>query len=245
MNFVEFEAEQRDTPDTPVESENDLPLGSLDGSQHPDANTPDDSGTTNPAPTHEQQTPPTPTATAPPTATPSAAVMKAIRVVACAVRQGLALTATTTIVAGAHISFGITRTINYLFLRDEENRTDSFAFFGIVRKNPFTGMHYAHRSAPHDAINTVNSHGARTGANPSSVMPQMHTLDRRAHLNFYLEATNEPTFDPDGHFDKDVITRIVDDTTDRHNREAPVNNVDTLTKNASNALRIAITNMTE
>jgi hypothetical protein len=71
MNFVELEAEQRDTPDTPVESENDLPLGSLDGSQHPDANTPDDSGTTNPAPTHEQQTPPTPTATAPPTATRS------------------------------------------------------------------------------------------------------------------------------------------------------------------------------
>ena len=161
------------------------------------------------------------------------------------VRQGFALTATTTIAAGAPISFGITRAINYLFLRDEENRTDSFAFFGIVRKNPFTGMRYAHRSAPHNAINTVNSHGARTGANPSSVMPQMHTLEWRNSLTFYLEATNEPTFDPDGHFDKDLITRIVDDITDRHNREAPVNNVDTLTKNASNALRIAITNMTE
>jgi hypothetical protein len=228
-----------------AQSENDLPQGSLDGSQHEDDNAPDSSGTTNPAPAHEEPTPATPTATAPPTATLSAAVMKAIRVVACAVRQGLALTATTTIVAGAPISFGITRTINYLFLRDEENRTDSFAFFGIVRKNPFTGMRYAHCSVPHDAINTVNSHAARTGANPSSVLPQMHTLDRRNNLNFYLEATNEPTFDPDGHFDKDVITRIVDDTTDRHNREAPVNNVDTLIKNASNALRIALTNMTE
>ena len=73
----------------------------------------------------------------------------------------------------------------------------------------------------------------------------MHTLEWRNSLTFYLEATNEPTFDPGGHFDKDLITRIVDDITDRHNREAPVNNVDTLTKNASNALRIAITNMTE
>ena len=76
-------------------------------------------------------------------------------------------------------------------------------------------------------------------------MPQMHTLEWRNSLTFYLEATNEPTFDPGGHFDKDLITRIVDDITDRHNREAPVNNVDTLTKNASNARRIAITNMTE
>ncbi len=77
------------------------------------------------------------------------------------------------------------------------------------------------------------------------MLPQIYTLDWRNSLTFYLEASNEPTFDPDGHFDKDLITRIVDDTTDRHNREVPVNNVDTLTKNASNARRIAITNMTE
>jgi len=56
------------------------------------------------------------------------------------VRQGFALTATTTIAAGAPISFGITRAINYLFLRDEENRTDSFAFFGIEIRSPVCVM---------------------------------------------------------------------------------------------------------
>jgi hypothetical protein len=67
---------------------------------------------------------------------------KAMRLIANAVAQGAKLTATTSIVAGDMITYGISQTINYLWIRDQDNRTDSFGFFGIACKNPFTGMSY-------------------------------------------------------------------------------------------------------
>ena len=66
-------------------------------------------------------------------------MLKAILLIANAVLQGAALTATTTIVAGEMLSFGISQTINYLWIRDQENRSDTFGFFGVACNNPFTG----------------------------------------------------------------------------------------------------------
>ena len=76
----------------------------------------------------------------PTTTTTSPAILKAIRLVANAALQGFAFAAGTSIVAGEMLSFGISQAINYIWIRDTENRTDSFAFFGIARNNPFTGM---------------------------------------------------------------------------------------------------------
>ena len=138
MNFVELEAEERDDPDTPVESENDLPVGPLSGSQHPDDDAPNDT-TSNGAPSTPTSVPTTSTPSAPAAETRTPAMLKAILLIANAVLQGAALTATTTIVAGEMLSFGISQTINYLWIRDQENRSDTFGFFGVACNNPFTG----------------------------------------------------------------------------------------------------------
>ena len=134
MNFVETEAEERDDPDTPAEEEHDG-SASDHGDSAGDGNT-----TSNGAPGTPTSINTTPTAAAPTTTTTSPAIQKAIRLVANAARQGFAFTAQTSIVAGEMLSFGISQAINYIWIRDTENRTDSFAFFGIARNNPFTGM---------------------------------------------------------------------------------------------------------
>jgi len=134
MNFVDAEAEERNDPDTPAEEEqdgSDSDHGNSAVNPNPNAN--NASGT----PTSAQTTS---APSGPASETTSLAMLKAIRLIANAVAQGAALTATTTIVAGEMMSYGISQTINYLWIRDQENRTDSFGFFGIARKNPFTGM---------------------------------------------------------------------------------------------------------
>jgi len=134
MNFVDTEAEERNDPDTPAEEEQD-------GSDSDHGNS---AGNGNPNPNGEPSTPITSQTTSTPSGpageTRSPAMLKAIRLISNAVAQGANLTATTTIVAGEMMSFGISQAINYLWIRDQDNRTDSFGFFGIACKNPFTGM---------------------------------------------------------------------------------------------------------
>jgi hypothetical protein len=134
MNYVENEAEERNDPDTPAEEDQD-------GS---DSNHEDSADNGNPNSNSQPSDPTsintTPTPVAPTTTTTSPAILKAIRLVANAALQGFAFAAGTSIVAGEMLSFGISQAINYIWIRDTENRTDSFAFFGIARNNPFTGM---------------------------------------------------------------------------------------------------------
>jgi hypothetical protein len=49
--------------------------------------------------------------------------------------------------------------------------------------------------------------------------------------------------DPNNDFDKTTIINIIDDTNQRHNREAPHRNVKTLVANAYNKLCIATSNL--
>ena len=72
----------------------------------------------------------------------------------------------------------------------------------------------------------------------------MHTLDRRTGEIVYLNLINESTLDPNKNFDKTVIETILDDTNQRHNREAVHKNVNTLVANAYKRLCIATSNVT-
>ncbi len=135
MSYFDTEADERNDPDTPAEEEQD-------GS---DSNHKDSAGNGNPNSNSEPSVPTsintTPAPAAPTTTATSPAILKAIRLVANAALQGRsAFAAGTSIVAGEMLSFGISRAINYIWIRDTENRTDSFAFFGIARNSPFTGM---------------------------------------------------------------------------------------------------------
>jgi hypothetical protein len=127
---------RRNHPDTPAEDEQD-------GS---DSNHEDSAGNGNPNSNGEPGTATTAQTTStlsgPADDTRSPAMRKAMRLIANAVAQGANLIATTSIVAGEMITYGISQTINYLWIRDQDNRTDSFGFFGIACKNPFTGMSY-------------------------------------------------------------------------------------------------------
>jgi len=133
MNYFDTEATEHNDPDTPAENEHDE-----SGSDHGDS-----AGNGNPNSNAEPNT----STTTPTTSTPSEpagspAMRKAMRLIANAVAQGANLTATTSIVASEMITYGISQTINYLWIRTQDNRTDSFGFFGIACKNPFTGMSY-------------------------------------------------------------------------------------------------------
>ena len=134
MNFVDTEAEERNDPDTPAEEEHDG-SASDHGDSAGDGNT-----TSNGAPGTPTSAPTPSTPSEPATVTPSPAIVKAMRLITSAFAQGAALTATTSIVAGEMLSFGITQTTNYLWIRDQENRSDTFGFFGVACNNPFTGM---------------------------------------------------------------------------------------------------------
>jgi hypothetical protein len=136
MNYFDTEATEHNDPDTPAENEHDE-----SGSDHDDS-----AGNGNPNSNDEPSTATTAQTTStlsgPAGDTSSPAMRKAMRLIANAVAQGANLTATTSIVAGEMITYGISQTINYLWIRDQDNRTDSFGFFGIACKNPFTGMSY-------------------------------------------------------------------------------------------------------
>ena len=135
MNFVGTEAQERNDPDTPAEEEDDGAGSDHDGSESArNGNT-----TSNGAPSTPTSAPTTSTPSAPAAEAPSLAMLKAIRLIANAVAQGAALTRTTTIVAGEMLSYGISQTINYLWIRDQDNRSDSFGFFGVACNDPFTG----------------------------------------------------------------------------------------------------------
>ena len=74
-------------------------------------------------------------------------------------------------------------------------------------------------------------------------MPFMNTLDLRQNNPAYWRLTNLPDMDPNNDFDKTTIINIIDDTNQRHNREAPHRNVKTLVANAYNKLCIATSNL--
>ena len=74
-------------------------------------------------------------------------------------------------------------------------------------------------------------------------MPVLATLDRRQANNTTFALTELPEFDPNNDFNKTIIESIVEDTNERHNREAPHHNVTTLVANAYAKLCIATSNL--
>ena len=71
----------------------------------------------------------------------------------------------------------------------------------------------------------------------------MATVDFRHAGSFFLELTEDSKFDPNKNFDKTIIKTIIDDTNQRHNREAVNKNVGTLVANAYKSLGIATSNV--
>ena len=74
-------------------------------------------------------------------------------------------------------------------------------------------------------------------------MPRLITLDKRQNHPIWFELYDENLIDLNNNFDANNIRRIIEDTNDRHNREALQHGVNTLTRNASNSLKIPLTNL--
>jgi hypothetical protein len=74
-------------------------------------------------------------------------------------------------------------------------------------------------------------------------MPRLITLDKRQNHLLWWELYNDPLIDRNNDFDANNIRRIIADTNDRHNREAAQHGVNTLTRNASNSLKIPLTDL--
>ena len=74
-------------------------------------------------------------------------------------------------------------------------------------------------------------------------MPRLITLDKRQNHSIWLELYDDELIDLNNNFDANNIRRIIEDTNDRHNREAPRHGVTTLTRNASDSLKIPLTNL--
>jgi hypothetical protein len=77
-------------------------------------------------------------------------------------------------------------------------------------------------------------------------MPRVNTLDRRQSHNITWELCDMPSvtdFDPDNNLNTATAQRIVEDTNQRHNREAPHHNVDALTNNTAMRLNIPRSNL--
>ena len=74
-------------------------------------------------------------------------------------------------------------------------------------------------------------------------MPRLITLDKRQNHSLWWEIYDDPDIDRDNNFNASNICRIIDDTNDRHNREAPHHGVNTLTRSASMSLNIPLTNL--
>jgi hypothetical protein len=74
-------------------------------------------------------------------------------------------------------------------------------------------------------------------------MPRLITLDKRQNHSIWFELYDEKLIDLNNNFDANNIRRIIEDTNDRHNREAPRHGVTTLTRNASDGLKIPLTNL--
>ena len=74
-------------------------------------------------------------------------------------------------------------------------------------------------------------------------MPVLATLDRRQANNTTFALTELLEFDPNNDFNKTIIESIVEDTNERHNREAPQHGVTTLVANAYSKLCIATSNL--
>ena len=75
-------------------------------------------------------------------------------------------------------------------------------------------------------------------------MPALHTLDRRQSCDIYFTLTELPEFDPNNNFNKTIVETIIEDTNDRHNREAHLHGVTTLVASACTKLGIASSNLT-
>ena len=84
---------------------------------------------------------------------------------------------------------------------------------------------------------------SRSGAAPTTAMPTIHTLDRRHGGILYFGLINGGIIDPNNDFDKTTIEMILEDTNQRHNREAVNKNVTTLVANAYKHLCIATSNV--
>jgi hypothetical protein len=74
-------------------------------------------------------------------------------------------------------------------------------------------------------------------------MPRLITLDKRQNHSIWFELYDETLIDLNNNFDANNIRRIIEDTNDRHNREAPRHGVTTLSRNASEGLKIPLTNL--
>jgi hypothetical protein len=74
-------------------------------------------------------------------------------------------------------------------------------------------------------------------------MPRLITLDKRQNHSIWFELYDENLIDLNNNFDANNIRRIIEDTNDRHNREAHRHGVTTLTRNASEGLKIPLTNL--
>jgi hypothetical protein len=74
-------------------------------------------------------------------------------------------------------------------------------------------------------------------------MPRLITLDKRQNHSLLYELYDDEVIDLSNNFNANNIRRIIEDTNDRHNREAPQHGVNTLTCSASNSLKIPLTNL--
>ena len=74
-------------------------------------------------------------------------------------------------------------------------------------------------------------------------MPRLITLDKRQNHSLLYKLYDDEVIDLNNNFNANNIRRIIEDTNDRHNREAPQHGVDTLTRSASNSLKIPLTNL--
>ena len=74
-------------------------------------------------------------------------------------------------------------------------------------------------------------------------MPRLITLDKRQNHSLWYELYDDEVIDLNNNFNANNIRGIIEDTNDRHNREAPQHGVNTLTRSASNSLKIPLTDL--
>ena len=74
-------------------------------------------------------------------------------------------------------------------------------------------------------------------------MPRLITLDKRQNHSLLYELYDDEVIDLNNNFNANNIRRIIEDTNDRHNREARQHGVNTLTRSASNSLKIPLTDL--
>ena len=76
------------------------------------------------------------------------------------------------------------------------------------------------------------------GEEPTTILPHMMAIDWTRNNTLYFQTLARPDFDPANAFCPDLMKRIMNDVSNKHNSQAAAQGVNTLVNNAARALNI-------